>query len=104
MSFDIATWNVNSLRVRLPNLTEWLSATPALDAMALQETKIADADFPGPELHALGWHSSGLVQMKFYCVGCFLVMCVLSFYSIDQMTVLGACFGMGLFALFQGGT
>lgn len=57
MTFTLATWNVNSLRVRLPHLTEWLAAHPALDAVALQETKLSDADFPGAELHALGWQS-----------------------------------------------
>jgi exodeoxyribonuclease-3 len=56
VTFTVATWNVNSLRVRLPHLTEWLAANP-LDVMALQETKIADADFPGAELGALGWQS-----------------------------------------------
>ena len=41
----IATWNVNSLRVRLPQLADWLSESP-LDIVALQETKIPDPDFP----------------------------------------------------------
>jgi exodeoxyribonuclease-3 len=57
MPFTLATWNVNSLRVRLPHLTEWLAANAALDVVALQETKLADADFPGPELFERGWHS-----------------------------------------------
>jgi len=49
----IATWNVNSLRVRLPQLKDWLAANP-LDVLALQETKLADPDFPREELAALG--------------------------------------------------
>jgi exodeoxyribonuclease-3 len=53
---QIATWNVNSLRVRIPHLTQWLEANP-LDVVALQETKIADADFPVADLLALGWQS-----------------------------------------------
>jgi exodeoxyribonuclease-3 len=57
MPFTLATWNVNSLRVRLPHLADWLAANPALDVVALQETKIADADFPGADLYALGWQS-----------------------------------------------
>jgi exodeoxyribonuclease-3 len=56
MSCTLATWNVNSLRVRMPHLTEWLAANP-VDAIALQETKLPDADFPTAELQALGWHS-----------------------------------------------
>lgn len=55
----VATWNVNSLRVRLPHLQQWLAAT-RLDVLALQETKLVDADFPGAEIAGLGlagaWH------------------------------------------------
>jgi exodeoxyribonuclease III len=49
----IATWNVNSLRVRLPQLVDWLTANP-LEIIALQETKIPDTDFPSSEIEALG--------------------------------------------------
>jgi exodeoxyribonuclease III len=52
----IATWNVNSLRVRLPHLLEWLAANSP-DAMALQETKCEDATFPAAELRAAGYCS-----------------------------------------------
>ena len=41
----IATWNVNSLTVRLPRLLDWLPAN-APDIVCLQETKIEDAHFP----------------------------------------------------------
>ncbi|MGH8133981.1 MAG: exodeoxyribonuclease III [Steroidobacteraceae bacterium] len=51
----IATWNVNSLRVRLPQVLEWLAATP-VDVLAMQETKLIDADFPRSELAGLGYH------------------------------------------------
>jgi exodeoxyribonuclease-3 len=51
----IATWNVNSLRVRLPHLKDWLAANP-VDVIALQETKLPDPDFPRDELEALGLH------------------------------------------------
>jgi exodeoxyribonuclease-3 len=55
----VATWNVNSLRVRLPHLEQWLAATP-LDVLGLQETKLPDDDFPGPDVERLGlagaWH------------------------------------------------
>ena len=50
----IASWNVNSLRVRLPHLLDWLKqASP--DVVCLQETKVVDADFPGEELAAAGY-------------------------------------------------
>ena len=50
----IATWNVNSLRVRLPHLLEWLRAQ-APDAVCLQETKCDDDSFPFDELRAAGY-------------------------------------------------
>jgi exodeoxyribonuclease-3 len=50
----IASWNVNSLKVRLPHLRDWLaSAQP--DVVALQETKTEDAKFPVDEIAALGY-------------------------------------------------
>src|SRR6185312_12835642 len=52
----IASWNVNSLKVRLPQLTQWLAdASP--DIVALQETKLEDAKFPAAELAAAGYRS-----------------------------------------------
>ena len=52
----IGTWNVNSLRVRLPQLLEWL-ALHAPDVMALQETKVTDELFPVAQLLEAGYHS-----------------------------------------------
>jgi exodeoxyribonuclease-3 len=52
----IATWNVNSLRVRLPHLLDWLAANSP-DAMCLQETKCEDATFPADELAQAGYCS-----------------------------------------------
>ena len=52
----IATWNVNSLRVRLPHLLDWLAAKSP-DAVCLQETKCEDATFPARQLRAAGYCS-----------------------------------------------
>jgi exodeoxyribonuclease-3 len=52
----IASWNVNSLNVRMPHLSTWL-ATAAPDIVALQETKLEDAKFPAETLTTLGYHS-----------------------------------------------
>lgn len=52
----IATWNVNSIRARMERLCTWLRAQ-APDVLCLQETKVEDADFPLPELQALGYHA-----------------------------------------------
>ncbi|HSN21700.1 MAG TPA: exodeoxyribonuclease III [Usitatibacter sp.] len=50
----IATWNVNSLRVRLPHLLDWLAAQSP-DVVCLQETKCEDDGFPAEELRAAGY-------------------------------------------------
>jgi exodeoxyribonuclease-3 len=52
----LATWNVNSLKVRLPHVLDWLAANP-VDVLCLQETKQPDSDFPQAALQAAGYHS-----------------------------------------------
>ncbi|MCF8149894.1 MAG: exodeoxyribonuclease III [Sulfuritalea sp.] len=52
----IATWNVNSLKVRLPHVLDWLAASQA-DVLCLQETKMEDKVFPYAELAAAGFHA-----------------------------------------------
>ena len=52
----IATWNVNSLNVRLPRLLAWLAAARP-DVVCLQETKSEDAKFPRADLAAAGYDS-----------------------------------------------
>jgi len=54
MAWTVASWNVNSLKVRLPQLLEWL-AHHRPDAVALQETKLEDDKFPALELAAAGY-------------------------------------------------
>ena len=50
----IATWNVNSLNVRLPRLLAWLPQA-APDVLCLQETKLEDAKFPRREIEDAGY-------------------------------------------------
>ncbi|MFC5742266.1 exodeoxyribonuclease III [Dyella tabacisoli] len=52
----IASWNVNSLKVRLPQLIQW-AAEAQPDIIALQETKLEDAKFPVDELAAAGYRA-----------------------------------------------
>ena len=52
----LATWNVNSLSVRLPQLLDWLAATSP-DVVVLQETKLTDDKFPADALQAAGYRS-----------------------------------------------
>lgn len=53
--YTFASWNVNSLRVRLPHLLDWLEKRQP-DAIVLQETKLVDEQFPVKELDAAGYH------------------------------------------------
>ena len=50
----LATWNVNSLKVRLPHLLRWLQENP-VDVLCLQETKLTDDKFPLAEINAAGY-------------------------------------------------
>lgn len=52
----IATWNVNSLRVRLDRVSSWIVANQP-DVLCLQETKMADAAFPSSAFEAIGYQS-----------------------------------------------
>lgn len=52
----IATWNVNSLKVRLPHVLDWLAANQP-DALCLQELKLEDKGFPVAELQAAGYNA-----------------------------------------------
>ncbi|MEO6822092.1 MAG: endonuclease/exonuclease/phosphatase family protein, partial [Candidatus Nanopelagicales bacterium] len=51
----IATWNINSVTVRVERLTAWL-ATAAPDVLCLQELKVPTEDFPAGQVEALGYH------------------------------------------------
>ncbi|CAN1544074.1 XthA Exonuclease III [Burkholderiaceae bacterium] len=51
---QLATWNVNSLTVRLPQVLDWLAANP-VDALVLQETKTTDDKFPQAAIEAAGY-------------------------------------------------
>jgi len=56
VALSVATWNVNSLKVRLPHLLDWLGRH-ATDVVCLQETKLTDDRFPVEELQAAGYRS-----------------------------------------------
>ncbi|OGT34977.1 MAG: exodeoxyribonuclease III [Gammaproteobacteria bacterium RIFCSPHIGHO2_12_FULL_37_14] len=54
MTFKIATWNVNSLRVRLPHVLTWLNDVQP-DVLALQEIKLSDPEFPFDAIQEAGY-------------------------------------------------
>ncbi len=55
-AMKIATWNVNSLNVRLPQVLAWLAEVQP-DVLALQETKLIDEKFPVAEIAAAGYQA-----------------------------------------------
>lgn len=52
----LATWNVNSLKVRLPHVLQWLADNP-VDVLCLQETKMTDDLFPLAAIEAAGYQA-----------------------------------------------
>ncbi|MDE2398786.1 MAG: exodeoxyribonuclease III [Burkholderiales bacterium] len=60
----LATWNVNSLAVRLPQLLAWLGENP-VDAIVLQETKLTDDRFPRAEIEAAGYRAQWFGQKTY---------------------------------------
>ena len=60
----IATWNINSLTVRLPQVLSWLAANP-VDVLCLQELKLSEDKFPLQELAAVGYQSAVFGQKTY---------------------------------------
>ncbi len=60
----IATWNVNSLTIRLPQVLDWLAANP-VEALCLQELKMSDEKFPVADFAAAGYHASFFGQKTY---------------------------------------
>ena len=60
----IATWNVNSLTIRLPQVLDWLSANP-VDVLALQELKLTDDKFPADAFMQAGYHAQWFGQKTY---------------------------------------
>ncbi len=60
----LATWNVNSLKVRLPHLLDWLASTNP-DVVCLQETKLEDTRFPREALESAGYRAAFIGQKTY---------------------------------------
>lgn len=75
----IVTWNVNSLKVRLPHVLDWLD-TNRPDALCLQELKLEDKAFPVAELEAAGYRSVFNGQKTYNGVA------ILSPHPMDEVT------------------
>jgi len=64
MVMQLATWNVNSLSVRLPQVLDWLQTNP-VSALGLQELKLVDEKFPHAAFAEAGWHSACFGQKAY---------------------------------------
>ena len=60
----VATWNVNSINVRMPQLLAWLAAAEP-DVVCIQETKTVDENFPAAALHEAGYKSAFIGQKSY---------------------------------------
>lgn len=91
----IATWNVNSLRVRLPHLLEWLAQAQP-DVVGLQELKCTEEQFPRAELEAAGWGISAHCQKTYNGVAILSrhpisdVVCGMPLFADEQRRVIAA--------------
>ncbi|SRR5579883_85921 len=94
LPLKIATWNINSIRVRLPHILEWLK-THSPDILALQETKVLDENFPLDEFKAAGFecHFSGQSAYNGVAViskkTCADIVCDIPNLSDPQRRILG---------------
>jgi exodeoxyribonuclease III len=61
---QLATWNINSLNVRLPQVLDWLQANP-VDVLALQELKLTDDKFPAQAFAELGYQAQWFGQKTY---------------------------------------
>lgn len=64
MSMKLATWNINSLTVRLPQVLDWLQANP-VDVLALQELKMTDDKFPAAAFRQAGYEAQWFGQKTY---------------------------------------
>jgi exodeoxyribonuclease-3 len=76
----IATWNVNSLKARLPRVEEWLASVQP-DVLCMQETKSTDAAFPLMTFQSIGYDG------VHYGTGRWNGVAILSRVGIDDVTV-----------------
>jgi exodeoxyribonuclease-3 len=94
----VVTWNVNSLRVRLPHVLKWLEREQP-DLLALQETKLKDDDFPADAFRDYGYGTVFSGQSSYNGVAILsreppTAVCLgLRGYADEQKRVLGATFG-----------
>ncbi|NNC24354.1 exodeoxyribonuclease III [Salinisphaera sp. USBA-960] len=92
---QVATWNVNSLNIRLDHVLAWLENNP-IDALALQETKLPDERFPSDALAEAGYYAAFAGQKTYNGVALLAktppvdIVTALPGFEDDQKRVLAA--------------
>src|SRR5499427_2454529 len=100
----IASWNVNSLNVRLPQLLGWL-ALKKPDVVCLQETKLENDKFPAMEFEAAGYRCAWSGQKTYNGVAILsrdapaVVAAGIPDFADDQRRVIAATVGTGVKAI-----
>ena len=96
----LASWNVNSLKIRLPRLVDWL-ARQAPDVVCLQETKVEDDKFPVLEIEAAGYRCAWSGQKTYNGVAILArgmladVETAMPAFPDEQRRVIAATIGQG---------
>jgi len=89
-SIRIAAWNVNSLKVRLPQVLKWLQdqerAKTSIDALCLQELKLTDDKYPHQELEGAGYISIAAGQKTYNGVAIIVRKAALASIATDHDT------------------
>ncbi|MDQ5941956.1 MAG: exodeoxyribonuclease [Pseudomonadota bacterium] len=97
-TLKLATWNVNSLKVRLPHVLDWLAANQP-EALCLQELKLEDRNFPLAEIEAAGYHAVFSGQKTYNGVAILSrempsdVLCGIPGFADEQKRVIAATIG-----------
>ena len=102
----LATWNVNSLKVRLPQVLDWLAANQP-DVLCLQETKLEDVNFPKAELNAAGYAVEFSGQKTYNGVAILsrqpvadVVTCIPSFADVQKRVLAATVDGMRVVCVY----
>jgi exodeoxyribonuclease-3 len=94
----IASWNVNSIRVRLPHVLEWIDSQQP-DILGLQELKLPTESFPTAEFEAIGYRSAVFGQKTYNGVALLSrakpadVACGMPNFPDEQRRVIAATYG-----------
>jgi len=98
MVMKLATWNVNSLKVRLPQVIDWLVENQP-DVLCLQEIKLIDENFPVDEIKAAGYESVFIGQKTYNGVAMLSkrqgnkVVTAIPGFADEQKRVIAATYG-----------